>query len=267
MVNLKSEEEVEVIKEGAIILGKVHGEIAKMIVPGMKTADIDRMAEQFILDHGGRPSFKGYNGFPFALCISINQQVVHGFPSEYELRERDIVSIDCGVYYNNYHSDSAYTYGVGKISDDNNKLLEVTEASLYKGIEQAKHGRRLGDISAAIQNCAEEEGFTIVRELVGHGIGRDLHEEPQVPNYGRRGNGPKLRAGTVIAIEPMVNLGKRHVIQEDDGWTISTRDGKVSAHFEHTVAIFEDRTEVITTHDYIKEALSLKERNGQASVN
>lgn len=253
MIHYKTKEEVEIIKESAQILGKAHGEVAKNVKPGVKTIELDRIAEEFIRDHGGEPSFKNYNGFPASLCISLNENVVHGFPSEYELKEGDIISVDCGVFYKGFHSDSAYTYPVGKVDKEVEKLLKVTKESLYKGIEEAVCGNRIGDIAFAIQNHVDQYGYGIVRELVGHGLGRDLHESPEVPNYGKRGKGPMLKDGLVIAIEPMVNLGTRSVVQEADGWTIRTADKKPSAHYEHTVAIFKEGTEVLTTHKYIEE--------------
>ncbi|MDX1628171.1 MAG: type I methionyl aminopeptidase [Fulvivirga sp.] len=253
MIHYKTREEVELIKESAEILGKAHGEVAKMVKPGVQTIKLDEIAEEFIRDHGGVPSFKNYNGFPASLCISLNENVVHGFPGEYELKEGDIISIDCGVFYKGFHSDSAYTYPVGSVDEEIMQLLKVTKESLYKGIEQAVFGNRIGDISFAIQNYIDRYGYGIVRELVGHGLGANLHESPEVPNYGKRGKGPKLKEGLVIAIEPMVNLGTRNVVQEADGWTIRTADKKPSAHFEHTVAVFKEETEVLTTHKYIEE--------------
>ena len=257
MIFLKSEEEIEIIKEGADILGRAHGLIAKEVKPGVTTLSLDKLAEEFIKDHKGKPSFKGYSGFPSSLCISVNENVVHGFPCEYELKEGDLVSIDCGVFYKGFHSDSAYSYGVGEIEEGVKNLLVHTEASLYKGIEEAVAGKRTGDIGYVIQTYIEEQGYTVVRELVGHGLGKSLHEEPEVPNYGKRGRGAKLKPGMVIAIEPMVNMGRRNVVQESDGWTIRTSDRMPSAHFEHTVAIFEDRTEILTTHKYIEEVYKL----------
>jgi methionyl aminopeptidase len=239
------------------VLSRAHGEVARLVEPGIATKKLDELAEEFIKDHGGVPSFKGHNGFPSSLCISVNEQVVHGFPGDYVLKSGDIVSVDCGVLLNGYHSDCAYTYAVGEIDDSLKQLLDVTRESLYKGIEKAKVGLRVGDISAAIQDYITPHGYGIVRELVGHGIGKNLHESPEVPNYGKRGRGSKLKAGTVIAIEPMVNLGRRNIIQESDGWTIRTVDRKPSAHFEHTVAILEDKTEVLTTHKYIEETVSV----------
>jgi len=257
MIIYKTEEEIQLIRESADILGRAHGEVAKQVKIGVKTKDLDKIADDFIRDHGGVPSFKGYNGFPSALCISENEQVVHGFPSEYELKDGDIISIDCGVFYKGFHSDSAYTYPVGEISSETMSLLKATKESLYVGIENAKFGNRMGDLSYSIQKYVEDRGYTVVRELVGHGLGRNLHESPEVPNYGKRGRGPKLNEGLVIAIEPMVNLGTRDVVQESDGWTIRTKDRKPSAHFEHTVAIFKDRTEILTTHKYIEEVFKI----------
>jgi len=253
MIHYKSREEVELIKESAQILGKAHGEVAKNVKPGVKTAELDKIAEEFIRDHGGSPSFKNYNGFPSSLCISLNENVVHGFPSEYELQEGDIISVDCGVFFKGYHSDSAYTYPVGKVDDEVKQLLVVTKESLYKGIEKAVVGNRIGDIANAVQSHVDQYGYGIVRELVGHGLGQSLHESPEVPNYGKQGKGPKLKDGLVLAIEPMVNLGTRNVVQEADGWTIRTADKQPSAHYEHTVAILEEGTEVLTTHKYIEE--------------
>ena len=253
MVKYKTRDEVELIKESALILGKAHGEVAERIKPGVKTIELDELAEEFIRDHGGVPSFKNFNGFPASLCISLNENVVHGFPGEYELKEGDIISVDCGVFFKGFHSDSAYTYPIGKVSAEVEQLLKVTEESLYKGIEKAVCGNRMGDLAFAIQDHVEKYGYGIVRELVGHGVGRELHESPEVPNYGKRGKGPVLKDGLVIAIEPMINLGTRNVVQEADGWTIRTADRRPSAHFEHTVAIFKEGTEVLTTHKYIEE--------------
>jgi methionyl aminopeptidase len=253
MLFYKTEEEIDIIREGAHILGKAHGEISKLIGEGIRTSQLDKVAEEFIRDNGALPSFKGYNGFPFSLCISINEAVVHGFPGNYELKSGDIVSIDCGVHYKGFHSDSAYTYPVGNIDDETKELLIHTKASLYLGIDKAVAGNRLGDISFAIQEYVEQQGYSVVRELVGHGIGKSLHEGPEVPNYGKRGQGVKLQNGLVLAIEPMVNLGNRHIVQENDGWTIRTRDRKPSAHFEHTVVIRKNKAEILTTFDYIEK--------------
>lgn len=254
MVFYKTEEEIELIRQSALILSKAHGEIALLIKEGVSTLSLDKRAEEFIRDNGAVPSFKNYNGFPFSLCISVNSTVVHGMPSNYVLNDGDVISVDCGVYYNGFHSDCAYTHAVGQVSDDVKQLLSVTKESLYKGIDKAVVGNRLGDISHAIQEHAEHYKYGVVRELVGHGIGRNLHEAPEVPNYGKRGQGLKLQNGLVLAIEPMVNLGTRYIVQEDDGWTIRTRDSKPSAHFEHTVVIRKDKAEILTTFDYIDKA-------------
>ncbi len=261
MVHLKTAEEIQIIKEGSQILGKAHGEIARLIKPGVKTKDLDSLAEEFIRDNGGVPSFKNYNGFPASLCISVNEVVVHGFPGNYELRETDIISIDCGVYYKGFHSDSAYTYPLEAVREETLLLLNRTNESLYLGIAEAKAGNRIGDISYAIQNYVESFGYGVVRELVGHGVGRKLHEDPEVPNYGKRGKGVKIVAGMVFAIEPMINQGTKNVVQERDGWTIRTTDRKPSAHFEHTVAVYENETEILTTHQFIEENYSYKWRS------
>lgn len=253
MIHYKTSEEVQVIKKGAFILGKAHGEVAKYIKEGVKTSFLDKIAEEYIRDNQGVPSFKGYNGFPSSLCISVNEVVVHGFPSNYVLKDGDIISVDCGVFHQGFHSDSAYTYPVGEVSPAVLALLKATKESLYLGVEKAVFGNRIGDIGHAIQKFVEAKGYTVIRELVGHGIGRSLHEAPEVPNYGKRGSGTPLKGGMVLAIEPMVNLGTRNIVQERDGWTIRTADRKASAHYEHTVAIFEDRTEILTTHKYIEE--------------
>jgi methionyl aminopeptidase len=257
MVFYKTEEEIDTIRKGAKILSQAHGEVASLIRAGITTLELDARAEEFIQDHGGRPSFKGYNGFPYSLCISVNSVVVHGFPGKYELQPGDIVSIDCGVFFDGYHSDSAYTHPVEEVSEEVQHLLAVTKASLYLGIEKALSGNRMGDIAATIQANAEKEGFSVVRELVGHGIGRNLHEAPEVPNYGKRGQGLKLQNGLVLAIEPMINAGTKNIVQEADGWTIRTRDNKPSAHFEHTVVVRKDQAEVLTTFDYIEKRASI----------
>lgn len=253
MIFLKSDEEVFLIRESAQVLGKAHAEVAKWIKPGVTTKQLDKIADEFIRDNQGLPSFKGYNGFPSALCISLNETVVHGFPSQYQLREGDVISIDCGVKLNGFHSDSAYTYPIGNVSAEVTNLLKRTKQSLYLGIEQATEGKRVGDIGYSIQTYVERFGYGVVRELVGHGVGRNLHESPEVPNYGKRGQGPKLREGMVIAIEPMITLGKRAVVQEKDGWTIRTTDRKPAAHFEHTVLVRKGKAEILTTFKYIEE--------------
>lgn len=253
MVVYKTDEEIELIREGGKILGQAHAEVAKIIKPGVKTRELDECAYAFICDNGGKPSFKGYNGFPGSLCISLNDQVVHGIPGNTELKSGDIISIDCGVFFKGFHSDSAYTYPVGIVSDDLLNLLKYTKESLYKGIEFASAGNRIGDIGNAVQQYVEDLGYSVVRELVGHGIGKSLHEAPEVPNYGKRGKGFKLEEGLVLAIEPMVNLGKKNVVQEDDGWTIRTADRKPSAHFEHTVAVRKGKADILTTFEYIEK--------------
>jgi methionyl aminopeptidase len=261
MVNLKTEEELVIIREGSQLLGKAHGEIARFVKPGVKTMALDKLAEEYIRDHGGIPSFKNYRGFPASLCISVNEIVVHGFPGSYEIKEGDIISIDCGVQYKGYHSDSAYTYPLEGVKPETLLLLERTYESLYLGIAQAKAGNRIGDVAHAIQSHVESFGYGVVRELVGHGVGKKLHEDPEVPNYGKRGKGVKIVAGMVFAIEPMINQGTKSVVQERDGWTIRTADRKPSAHFEHMIAVHADKTEVLTTHKYIEENYSYKWRN------
>lgn len=256
MVTLKTDEEIELLRQSNLLVSKTHAAVASLMRPGVKTREIDRVAEEFIRDNGGTPGFKGYQGFPNALCISVNDQVVHGIPSGYELKEGDIVSVDCGVYKNGYHGDSAYTFAVGEIPEEVEKLLRVTKESLFLGIEKAIVGNRLGDIGHAVQMHAEKNGFSVVREMVGHGIGRNLHESPEVPNYGKKGSGMKLKNGLVIAIEPMINLGKRFILQNSDGWTIRTSDGKPSAHFEHSVAIRPGKADILSDFTIIEEQLS-----------
>jgi methionyl aminopeptidase len=253
MIYLKTEEEIDLIRTSAQVLGKAHAEVAQWVKPGVTTKKLDVIAEEYIRSYGGIPSFKGFNNFPASLCISVNEVVVHGFPSNYELKDGDIISIDCGVQLNGFHSDSAYTYPVGEVSQAVMDLLTTTKKSLYQGIEQAMDGMRMGDIGFAVQNYVEERGYTVVRELVGHGLGRSLHESPEVPNYGKRGRGIRLKEGMVLAIEPMINLGTRAVVQERDGWTIRTSDRKPSAHFEHTIVVRKGKAEILTTFDYIEQ--------------
>lgn len=253
MIYLRTDEELDLIKASAQVLGKAHAEVAKLVRPGVTTRELDATAETFIRDNGGNPSFKGFNKFPASLCISVNDVVVHGFPSRYELRDGDIISIDCGVQLNGYHSDSAYTYPVGEISLATRKLLVRTKESLYAGLEKATDGNRIGDIGHAIQTYVERFGYSVVRELVGHGVGKSLHEAPEVPNYGKRGQGVRLKEGMVLAIEPMINFGKKGITQDKDGWTIRTADRKPSAHFEHTVAVRKGKPEILTTFQYIEE--------------
>ncbi len=268
-VILKTNAEIEIIRANAQILGKTHAEVAKWIEPGVKTAKLNQIAEEFIRDNNAKPSFKGYQlkespPYPAALCISVNEQVVHGIPGDYELQEGDIVSIDCGVFKDGFHSDSAYTYAVGEVKPEVQKLLDVTKAALYKGIEQVRFGARVGDISYAIQKYVESFGFSVIRELAGHGVGKNLHEKPDVPNHGKRGKGIMLRNGVVIAIEPMVSMGKKEVVQEQDAWTIRTADRTPAAHFEHTVAVVSGKATILTTFEYIEEVLAKK--YGKASV-
>lgn len=251
----KTEADIAAMRKSADLLGRVHGEMAKRIAPGVQTSALDNFAYEYITSHGATPSFKGFNGFEYSLCISINEVVVHGFPSAYALKEGDIISVDCGVNLNGYHADSAYTYEVGSVAPEVSALLKATKESLYEGIKACKAGNRMGDVGAAVQQYVEARGYSVVRELVGHGIGKSLHEPPEVPNYGKKGKGVLLANGMVLAIEPMVNLGKRNVVQENDGWTIRTADRKPSAHFEHTVAIIDGIPEVLTTFKYIEEVL------------
>ncbi|MBR9922175.1 MAG: type I methionyl aminopeptidase [Bacteroidetes bacterium] len=256
MIFFKTDEEIELMRQSNLLVCKTHAHVAAMIRPGITGADLDREAETFIRDHGARPAFKGYNGFPATLCISLNEQVVHGIPSDQVLKEGDVVSLDCGVELNGFFGDSAYTYPIGDPGEEVMKLLRVTNTSLYKGIEQAVTGKRLGDIGFAIQEYVERQnGFGVVRELVGHGIGRNLHEEPEVPNYGKRGRGIKLKDGLVIAIEPMVNLGKKSVKQASDGWTVISRDGTVSAHYEHSIAVRDGKADILSDHSMIEDVV------------
>lgn len=255
MIHYKTRAEIELIRESSLLVSKTLAEVAKIIKPGISTLQVDKIAEEFIRDNGATPSFKGFHDFPFACCISVNDAVVHGFPTSDLLKEGDIVTVDVGVYKNKFHGDSAYTFAVGEISDDLKQLLNITKESLYRGIEKATHGNRTGDIGYAVQNFTEREhSYGVVRELVGHGLGRSLHEEPQVPNYGKRGTGAKLKEGMVIAIEPMINLGTKNVYHDKDGWTIRTEDGKPAAHFEHTLAVQRGKADVLSTFKEIEIA-------------
>ncbi len=255
---IRTEEEIELIRKSSLLVGKTLAEVARNIRPGVKTIELDRIAETFIRDHGAKPGFKGYNGFPYTLCISVNEHVVHGFPSERELIDGDIVSVDCGTYMNGFYGDSAYTFMVGEVKEETRLLLERTKDSLYKGIEKAVAGNRIGDIGNAIQSYVESFGYSVVRDLVGHGLGENLHEKPEVPNFGRKGTGVKLNEGMVLAIEPMINLGSRTVVQESDGWTFRTADRKPSAHFEHDVVVRKGKAEILSTFDPIEEVLNTK---------
>jgi methionyl aminopeptidase len=251
----KTKEEIELIRESSLLVGKTLAEVAKVIKPGVTTLSLDKVAFDFINDNKAVPAFLNYNGFPNSLCISVNSQVVHGIPGKYELRDGDVVSVDCGVIKNKFFGDSAYTFAVGEVKPEVLNLLKVTKECLYKAIEVSVSGKRLGDIGEAVQTHAESNGYSVVRELVGHGIGQSLHESPEVPNYGRKGSGLKLQEGLVIAIEPMINLGKKAIRQESDGWTIKTADNLPSAHFEHTVAIGKNKADILSSFDFIEEVL------------
>lgn len=255
MIFLKTDEEIELMRESNRLVGMTLGEVAKLIRPGIKTIELDRVAEEFIRSHGAVPSFLGYNGFPYSLCISVNENVVHGFPSDYELKDGDVVSVDCGTEKNGFCGDSAYTFCVGDVAEDVKILLRTTKESLYKGIEQAISGNRIGHIGEAVQTYCEKRGYSVVRELVGHGIGRKMHESPEVPNYGRRGIGPLLKSGMCIAIEPMINMGSKNVVFEKDGWTVRTKDRKPAAHFEHTVAIRDGKADILSTFEYVEAVI------------
>ena len=256
MIYYKTIEEIERIRESSLLVARTLAEVAKRIGPGVTSLELDKLAEEFIRDHGAIPAFKGYNGFPASLCVSPNSEVVHGIPNNKTFKEGDIVSVDCGVLKNEYFGDSAYTFPIGEVSDAVRKLLRVTKESLYQGINAAVEGKRLQDISFEIQTYCESHGYSVVRELVGHGIGRKLHEAPEVPNFGKRGSGPKLKQGLVIAIEPMINMGRKNVLHGKDGWTITTQDGLPSAHFEHTVAIGKNKAEILSSFKFIEEALN-----------
>lgn len=258
MIYLKTDEEIELLRESNLLVGMTLGEVAKWIQPGITTLKLDAIAEEFIRDHGAVPGFKGYGGFPNTICASVNDRVVHGIPSDYELREGDIISVDCGAVKNGFNGDSTYTFCVGEVAPEVLALLKATKESLYVGIEHAIAGKRLGDISQSIQDYCEARGYSVVRELCGHGVGKHLHEDPEVPNYGRKGTGPLLKNGMVIAIEPMINLGKRNIVIERDGWTTRTRDGKPSAHFEHTIAIRPGKADILSSFAYVEEVLGEK---------
>ena len=257
-VTYKTEEDIQQIRIAADILSRLLGEIAGLIKPGITTLSLDKFAYEYIRDHGGKPAFLGYHDFPYSLCVSVNDHIVHGFPSEYVIKEGDIVSVDGGVNYNGFISDSAYTFAIGDITAEVRQLLDVTMESLNLGIEQAVAGKRVGDISSAIQDYVNQFGYGIVRELVGHGVGYKLHEKPDVPNYGKKGSGIKLEEGLVICIVPMINLGRSGVKFLDDGWTVSTVDGKPSAHYEHMVVVRKGHPEVLTTFQHIENVLVKK---------
>jgi methionyl aminopeptidase len=255
MINYKTAEEVELIRQSCLLVGDTIAEVAKLIKPGATTLQLDTASEKFIRDNGAVPSFKNYRGFPYASCISVNDAVVHGFPTNNILKEGDVISVDIGVFKNGYHGDSAYTFAIGNVNNDVKQLMRVTKESLYKGIEKAIAGNRVGDIAFAVQEHTERKhGYGVVRELVGHGLGKDLHEDPQVPNYGKRGSGTKLKEGVVIAIEPMINMGKKDVVNDTDGWTVRTKDGKPSAHYEHTVCVKKDKADILSSFTSIEAA-------------
>ena len=256
MIYYKTEEEIELVRKSSLLVAKTHAEIAGLIKPGITTLALDKIAEEFIRDNGGVPAFKGYGGFPNTLCMSPNDQVVHGIPDDRCLENSEILSVDCGVVMNGYYGDSAFTYEVGEVDAETKQLLKVTKESLYKGIEQAVAGNRIGDIGYAVQSHAESFGYGVVRELVGHGLGRNLHESPEVPNYGRRGRGVMLKEGLVIAIEPMINLGTKRILQHNDGWTITTIDNKPSAHFEHTIVVRKGKAEILSSFEEIEKKIN-----------
>lgn len=260
MIYLKSDEEIEMLRESNLIVAKTLAELAKIIKPGISTLQLDKVADEFIRDSGAIPGFLGYGGFPGSICTSVNEQVVHGIPSsEVILKEGDIISIDCGALKNGFHGDSAYTFCVGEVAEETRQLLRTTKESLYKGIEQAYEGKRIGDIGSAVQTYCETRGYSVVREMVGHGVGRNLHESPEVPNYGKKGNGAMLKAGMTIAIEPMINMGTRRLVFEKDGWTTRTHDRKPSAHFEHSVAIKQGKADILSSFKYIEQVVGERE--------
>ncbi len=257
MINLRTTEEIEILRNNNLLVSKTLAELAKIIKPGITTLQLDKIAEEFIRDNNAEPGFLGYQGYPNTLCTSVNSQVVHGIPSDIPLNDGDIVSVDCGVKQNGYYGDTAYTFEVGDVKEEIKNLLKITKQSLYEGIKAAVSGNRIGDIGYAVQSYCENAGYSVVRELVGHGLGTNMHESPEVPNYGRRGRGPKLVEGMVICIEPMINLGKKDVQQEADGWTIKTRDNQPSAHFELAIAIQKGESDILSTFKYIEEELNI----------
>ncbi len=256
MLYLKTDEEIELLRDSNMLVSRTLAEMAALIKPGVTTLYLDGIAETFILDNGATPAFKGYGGFPNTLCTSVNDAVVHGIPSDYALKDGDIISIDCGVILDGWYGDGAFTFAVGEIKEEVRRLLDFTRASLEEGVTRAVAGNRLGDISWAVQSKAESGGYSVVRELVGHGLGTKLHEPPEVPNYGKKGTGAKMEKGLVICIEPMINLGRKETMQMDDGWTIKTVDGKPSAHFEYAVAINKGKADVLTTFKLVEEVLN-----------
>ncbi|MDP6908309.1 MAG: type I methionyl aminopeptidase [Flavobacteriales bacterium] len=257
MANYKTREEIELMRESALVVSRTLGEVAKLIKPGVTALELDKVAEGCIRDQNAVPGFLGYNGFPNSLCTSVNEQVVHGIPNDTPLNEGDIISVDCGSIKNDFYGDHAFTFCVGDVSEEIKTLLRVTEESLYLGIDQIRSGKRIGDVGFAVQNHAEKHGYGVVRELVGHGLGKNMHEDPELPNFGRRGHGKKMKEGLVLAIEPMINLGTHAVMQLDDGWTIVTQDNKPSAHFEHDVAIVDGKPEILSTFKFVYDALGI----------
>lgn len=258
MIYLKTEDEIELLREANLLVSATLAEIAKVIRPGVTTNELDKLAETFIRDHGAQPTFKGfpnpYGGpFPASICASVNDEVVHGIPNDNPLKDGDIVSVDCGTLLNGFNGDSCYTFCVGDVSEEIKHLLKTTKESLYKGIEAAIAGKRLGDIGYAVQTCCEQEGYGVVREFVGHGIGKEMHEEPAVPNYGRRGNGVQIKNGLCIAIEPMITQGSPQIVMMPDRWTIKTQDGKWAAHFEHTIAVHHGKADILSTFEEIEK--------------
>ena len=260
MIHYKNQEQIELLRESSLLVEKTHEKVAEAIRPGITTGELDELAETFIRDHNAQPGFKGYMGFPYTLCMSLNEQVVHGFPGDREIQEDDLLSIDIGVLKNGYYGDSAYTYALKNVSENARNLMKATKESLYLGIEQAVAGKRLGDVGNAIQSNVEAQGFSVVRDLVGHGLGKNLHEEPEVFHFGKPGRGATMKEGLVICIEPMINLGKRFVVQEQDGWTIRTADRKPSAHFEHALAVRKDQpADILSSFSKIEKAVESNE--------
>jgi methionyl aminopeptidase len=263
MIFLKTDDEIELLRQSNLLVGKTLAEVAKVIKPGVTTKELDKVAEEFIRDNGATPTFKGFPNhqgvpFPASICTSVNEQVVHGIPGDRVLVDGDIVSVDCGTYMNGFCGDSAYTFPVGEVSDAVLHLLRTTKEALYNGIDNAIAGKRLGDIGSAVQECCESQTFGVVREFVGHGIGKEMHEDPMVPNYGKRGNGILLKDGMCIAIEPMITLGDRHILMERDGWSVRTIDKSSAAHFEHTIAIRKGKADILSSFQFVEEVLGDK---------
>lgn len=254
MIKLKTDEEIELLRENGILVSKTLAEVGRHVAPGITTIELNNIAEQYIRDNGAEPAFLGYGGFPYTLCISVNDVIVHGFASDYRLQDGDIVSVDCGTIFKGFYGDSAYTFAVGEVSSETRRLMNVTKESLYKGISKVKPGNRIGDISCEVQRFVEDNGFSVVREMVGHGIGKNLHESPEVPNFGRRGQGKMLKEGMVICIEPMVNAGSKSVQLHEDGWTLSTLDGANAVHYELMVAVRKGEPDVLSTFKYIENS-------------